>query len=78
MNAKDMWPDWKQPGGPVVVQVEAAAISERIIDAFASQGMVVVSAEDLRTYLDRGKNLPAEVAAMNRLRAALPERTTDA
>lgn len=78
MNAKDMWPDWKKPGGPVVVQVEAAAIAERIVEALAAHGLVVVSVEDLRAYLDRGKDLPAEVEALRRLRAALPEEKTDA
>lgn len=81
MNAKDMWPDWKQPGGPVVVQVEATAITERIVEALAAQGLVVVSAEDLRVALNMLSytNLPKRngKSALLRLNAALPERRTD-
>lgn len=49
-----------------------------VLGALAERGMVVVSAEDLRAYLNRGSDLKREVEAMNRLRAALPERTPDA
>ncbi|MFI7644155.1 hypothetical protein [Nonomuraea sp. NPDC049400] len=77
-NAEDMWPNWKKPGGPVVVQIGAWDAAEQIVAALTGAGMVVVSAEDLRTYLDRGKDLSAEVAALRRLRAALPEETPDA
>ncbi|MEU6725530.1 hypothetical protein ABZ917_17625 [Nonomuraea wenchangensis] len=46
--------------------------------AMGAAGLVVVSAEDLRAYLYRGSDLKREVEAMNRLRAALPERTDHA
>ena len=51
--------------------------AERHVRAVERAGMVVVSAEDLRTYLDRGTDLKAEVDAVRRLRAALPERNED-
>ncbi|MER7361892.1 hypothetical protein [Nonomuraea wenchangensis] len=52
MNAKDMWPDWTQPGGPVVVQAEAAAIAERIVDALAGAGMLVSVREPADSEID--------------------------
>ncbi|MET8985877.1 hypothetical protein ABZW49_10550 [Nonomuraea wenchangensis] len=83
MNAKDMRPDWTQPGGPVVVQVEARAIAERIVEAFAGAGLVVVSAEDLRQAADvieavndPYRYLAEEPELLARLRAALPEETS--
>lgn len=57
---------------------EAEDAARIALDALAGAGLVVVPAEDLRAYLDRGSDLKREVEAMNRLRAALPERTPDA
>ena len=61
-------------GHPCSICVGAA---ERHVRAAECAGMVVVAAEDLRTYLDRGSDLKAEVDAVRRLRAALPERNED-
>lgn len=67
-------------GGRAVCRGEVEAIVSvgvpAAVDALAGAGLVVVSAEDLRTYLHRGKDLKAEVAAMNRLRVALPEEVS--
>lgn len=52
--------------------------AQRHVRAVTEAGMVVVPAEDLRAYLDRGTDLKREVEAMRRLRAALPERTGNA
>lgn len=50
-----------------------------ILSALAGAGMVVVSAEDLRTYvLDEEPLFRDYVNAQTRLRAALPERTENA
>ena len=48
---------------------EADLVGQIAVDALTGAGMAVVSLADLRAYLYRGKDLKAEVDAMNRLRA---------
>jgi hypothetical protein len=71
--------------GPVYDMAEAVKYAERIAAAVlpAHRAMVIaeiaaeppegviVRRDDLETYLNRGKDLAAETAALNRLRAAL-------
>lgn len=59
-----------------VCRGDVEALANVALYALAGAGMVAVSAEDLRTYLDRGTDLKAEAEALRRLRAALPERTS--
>lgn len=42
-----------------------------VLPAVVPPGHVVVARADLEAYLDRGEDLAAETAALNRLRAAL-------
>lgn len=70
-HAQRGWPIWISGG-------EAEDAARIAVDALAGAGLVVVSVEDLRAYLYRGKDLKAEVAAMNRLRAVLSERNDHA
>ncbi|MEU6709971.1 hypothetical protein ABZ897_00715 [Nonomuraea sp. NPDC046802] len=67
-----------QRGWPIHMSGGEAETAARIaVDALATAGLVVVSAEDLRAYLDRGKDVRAEVDALRRLRAALPGLRAD-
>ena len=65
-----------QRGRPIRLSGAEAEDGARIaLDALAGAGLVVVSAHDLRTYLDKSTAVyKAAWDACTRLRAALPER----
>ncbi|MEU8151747.1 hypothetical protein [Nonomuraea sp. NPDC048901] len=64
---------------PIMLSGSEAADAARIaVDALAGAGLVVVSAEDLRTYVVDEEPLFSDyVSAQARLRAALPEEKTN-
>jgi hypothetical protein len=59
-------------GGYIVSPSAVASLATRAaLVAIEEQGMVIVDWTDLDAYVNRGKDLPREVLALNKLRAAL-------